>query len=96
MTQRSYAAHWVRPEAPGDRRTDRPALSWPDRFLRELAQSGDELAACRAAGVPRRAALELRWSTRSFAVAWDCAVSQARDRRWARVLAVVLETSSAS
>lgn len=88
MSSHSPAAQHVQPRDSGDRRRDRP--TWPDRFLRELAQSGDELAACRAAGVTRRAALELRWSTRAFALAWDRAVAEARDRRWARVLRAVL------
>jgi hypothetical protein len=88
MTSRSSAAHQLQPSDSGDRRGDRP--TWPSRFLRELAASGDELAACRAAGVTRRVALELRWSTKAFAFAWDRAVGEARDRRWARALRAVL------
>ena len=88
MNDHRVAQHWVQPQRSGDRPH---TLPWPDRFLRELAQSGDELAACWVAGVTRRAALELRWGARPFAVAWDRALGQARDRRWARVLAQVLE-----
>jgi hypothetical protein len=89
MSDRRVSQYWLQPR-PGDRRSDRPQLEWPDRFLSELAQSGDVLTACRVAGVTRRAALELRWNTRTFAAAWEQALSQSRDRRWARVLAAVL------
>lgn len=54
-------------------------LQRKNRFLEELAKTGNIAASCRAAHLPRPTAYEYKRTDGNFAIAWDVAMAEAVD-----------------
>lgn len=57
----------------------RPPRGWKPKFLAMLSQTGNVLAACRAAGVGRMTAYRYRERDRLFAEGWEEAIEESVD-----------------